>query len=79
MFLIKACDQWIQDLQRKYFTLFERPLKTFGQIWGGKNPSSDQDLKEQTLPNRHKKNGKRIGKGKTFPKEYQTIESKYVT
>ena len=54
VFLIKACDQWIQDLQRKYFTLFERPLKTFGQIWGGKNPSSDQDLKEQTLPNRHK-------------------------
>ena len=44
-----------------------------------KKPSSDQDLKGQTLPNRHKKNGKRIGKGKTFPKEYQTIESKYVT
>ena len=68
-------------MQRKYFILFERPLKTFGQIWGKKKkkPSSDQDLKGQTLPNRHKKNGKRIGKGKTFPKEYQTIESKYVT
>ena len=46
---------------------------------GGGKTSSDQDLKGQTLPNRHKKNGKRIGKGKIFPKEYQTIESKYVT
>ena len=36
---------------------------------GGKNTSSDQDLKGQTFPNRHKKNGKRIGKGKTFPKK----------
>ena len=46
---------------------------------GGKKTSSDQDLKGQTLPNRHNKDGERIGKGKTFPKEYQTIESKYVT
>ena len=78
VFLIKACDQWMHHLQRKYFTLFERPLKTFGQIWGG-GKLSEQDLKGQTLPNRHNKDGKRIGKGKTFPKEYQTIESKYVT
>ena len=46
---------------------------------GGGGKLSEQDLKGQTLPNRHNKDGKRIGKGKTFPKEYQTIESKYVT
>ena len=74
VFLIKVCDQWMQDLQRKYFTLFERPLKTFGQI--REKTSSDQEkIKGHTLPNINKKNRKRIGKGKTFPKEYQTIES----
>lgn len=78
MFLIKVCDQWIQDLQRKYFTLFERPLKTFGQI-RGKTSSDQEEIKGHTLPNINKKKRKRIGKGKNLPKEYQTIKSKYVT
>ena len=66
------------DLQRKYFTIFERLLKTFGQIWE-KTSSDQEEIKGHTLPNIKKKNRKRIGKGKTFPKEYQTLESKYVT
>ena len=66
------------DLQRKYFTIFERPLKTFGQIWE-KTSSDQEEIKGHILPNIKKKNRKRIGKGKTFPKEYQTLESKYVT
>ena len=57
VFFIKACDQWMQDLQRKYFTLRD-PLKHLHKY--GEKTSSDQDLKGQTLPNRNKKNRKRI-------------------